>query len=125
MATTERVEILREYGSEAAKLSTKKQKSLQLAIATFAFAYIASHEARIRGLTMDDYKRMAEAVAAADSCRKARELEGADAEEGLELMLRLQGCAKQDKGYIAPTRRGDAAIMYAIGSAMKNDGRNN
>ncbi len=117
--------MLRQFGGDFAELDSEEQKSLKLAIATFAAAYLASQEARINGLAMIGYTKMAEAIMAADSCRRARELEGADAKQGLELLLRLKGCAVQDSSHIAPTRKGDLAIMYAIGSAMRDDGRNN
>ena len=45
MTATDRVGMLRQFGSEAAELKENEKKSLWFAIGTFAAAYMSSQEA--------------------------------------------------------------------------------
>lgn len=116
--------MLKRMGADIRAMPETDKRSVSLALSAFAQAYVFDRYARICGLTREDYRRTAAQIIEADASRK---LEGANAENGLELLIKIGGCTEQGDvpGHIAPTQKGDLAIMYMIGKAAKNEGKNN
>ncbi len=115
---SERAEMAKQFGNEAAKLNWEDAKSLQLAVTAFAYAYVSDTHVRACGLARENYVKISAQLMDADA---KNTFEGADAGQGLELMLRLGGLDEKSclPNHLMPTQKGDAAIMYVIGSAMK------
>lgn len=116
----DREEMLKQMGDDIRAMPEADKRSVRLALSAFAYNYIldlyASPHAKIRGLTKENYIR-----AAAEAMEACWEIEGADAEKGLELLIKIGGCTEQGDvpRHIVPTQKGNSVIMYMVEETLK------